>query len=120
MKIHEDKFSYGIFLIVSIISISMLAFLNEDKNITGYVIAGESANYESASALAEFNSLNSLAQLSPGLYYVYADGYVYSVDDYSRLLVGKVSHLEDSQKDKLVYIDRNGNIGYVLDFVENG
>jgi len=89
MKIHEDKFSYGIFLIVSIISISMLAFLNEDKNITGYVIAGESANYESASALAEFNSLNSLAQLSPGLYYVYADGYVYSVDDYSRLLVGK-------------------------------
>lgn len=116
----EDKFTYGIFLIVSFILLSTLAFLNEDKNITGYVIAGESANHESASALSEFNSLNSLAQLSPGLYYVYADGYVYSVDDYARLLVGKINRLDDPQKDKLVYIDRNGNIGYVLDFVENG
>lgn len=117
MTRNEDKFGIGILLIFLSISVTMLGFLSEEKNIVGYAAAKEPAIITDNSV---FENIDTLSELSPGKYFVYDDGSVYSIEDDARLLVGKVKHIQDVQKNTYLYVDRNGDIGYVLDTVENG
>lgn len=114
---NEDKFGVGILLIILSISVTMFGFLSEERNIVGYA-AGENRAINEGNAI--LYAYNSLSELSPGKYFVYDDGSVYSIEEYAKLFVGKVKHVQEIHKNRNLYVDRNGNVGYVLDVVENG
>ena len=120
MMKRNNSFEIGILFIVSAISITMLGFLSEEKNLAGHAAANENTGYAVFNDNPLFHNLDSLSELSPGNYIVYDNNLVYSVEDDARLLVGKISHIQDFQKNKYIYVDRDGNVGYVLDLIENG
>ena len=110
-----EKFNSGIFVIFLAISISLIAFISEDNKITGFVTL---SNIETTNTnqpyIKEYEDVKSLSSLAAGDYYIDDEGIVYYIDDELKLPMGKVKFIDDVQKDKHIYIDRNGNIGYVL------
>ena len=113
-----DKFNFGVNLITLAIAISMLAFMNEGNKITGFATANyDSINAISQHGLREFNDINSLESLGAGSYYIDSKGVVYWTDDESWPVVGKVKLIDEIQKNRQIYVDKNGNIGYLLKVV---
>ena len=100
------------------ISISLFAFITEENKITGLVVAEDSKEIQiSQPILIEFNDVNSLSTLSAGNYYIDENGIVYWIDDETKPAIAKVSYVNESQKNRHIYIDNEGRVGYVLESI---
>ena len=113
MKKKGEHFNFAMILVFVSIAISLIGFMSEDRKITGYVVSTNN-NPAIQLDLRQFDDFRSLQTLGPGNYYIGSNGIVYWADDSSRPAVGKLNLIDDSQKNKRVYIDNNGNIGYIL------
>lgn len=124
-KLSQDKsgenFNFGITITALAITISLLAFVSEESKITGFAVSGdskESINDEIIpDNLIEFNDIGSLRSLAPGSYYIGESGIVYWLYDNSKPAIAKVKNIDDLQKSREIYIDKNGNIGYILNSI---
>ena len=115
-----ERFEIGLLLVAASISISLFSFFTEDSNITGFAVAEQNQEIQASQPyLLEFNDVSSLSTLSAGNYYIDGDGIVYWVDDESSPAIAKVNYLDESQKNRYIYIDREGRIGYILDYTKN-
>lgn len=120
-----EKFSAGIFVILLSISISLFAFITEESKITGFATL-ETNQESNISELAhnslkiipldliKFKEVNSLSTLSSGYYYIDEKGIVYWADDESRPAIAQLNFVEEAQKNRHIYIDDSGRIGYIL------
>lgn len=108
------NFAFGINLIVTVIAISLLAFISEDNKITGFAVLEDSNVNIVQTDLIEIKDMNELGTLSPGNYYIDDEGIVYYTDIDSNPAIAKVQSIEDLYKNKHIYIDKNGNVGYIL------
>ena len=115
MTEHKPKKHFHLAMLVMFLSIgiTMLAFISEDNKTTGYVVSEISE--QSSQSMTEFSDVNSLSALAAGNYYIDNNGVVYWTDDGSKPIVGKISNIQYIQKNKKIYIDNNGNVGYVLE-----
>ena len=110
-----ENFGFGIFIVVFAIIISLFAFLSEENKITGLVIFEDVAqNIVKASDLMDIKDINLLGSLAAGNYYINENGIVYWVDDESRSAVGQLNNFDENIKNRNIYIDNYGRIGYVL------
>ncbi|MDP6648477.1 MAG: hypothetical protein QGH34_03725, partial [Candidatus Woesearchaeota archaeon] len=100
-------------VIVVSIAISLIAFISANSKITGFTTS-TSSDANSGTSLREYDDVNSLETLAAGSYYVDGDGIVYWVDDESKPAVAKVKFVQESQKNRQIYVDNNGNIGYLI------
>lgn len=108
-------FNFALAVIFVSIAVSIIAFVSEDKKITGFATIGaDSEETIITQVLREFSNVDELGALSPGNYYVDDAGIVYWLDDESSPAIAKVGFVRDEQKNRHIYIDNNGNIGYVL------
>jgi len=108
----KNHFNSALWIVIVSMSIVSLAFMSESNEITGLVVKEDSV--QMAPQFAELKDFKSLEILSPGTYYVNSDGIVYWLDDSSLPVVARIRHLEDDQKGSKVYVDSNGNVGYII------
>ena len=114
---HKDKdhFKSALVAVALAIFISLIGLMSEQNNITGFVT---STSYDSNAAtqinVKEYNDVKSLEVLAPGNYYIDASGFVYWMDDDVTPAVAKVKSLSDDQKNRKIYIDDQGNVGYLI------
>ena len=117
-KLAKNKFGnfgFGLTLIVVSISITLFAFISEDNKITGFATASHNFEvYAKSAELRDFANVDSLGSLAQGNYYIGSNGVVYWIDDESRPTVGRLNIVEDTQKNRHIYIDDGGRTGYVL------
>lgn len=110
-----EKFGFGIFIVFLTMSISLFAFITEENKITGLATYSAEGNVNAMqSNLLEFNDVHSLSTLAAGNYYIDENGIVYWLDDESRPAVAKINHINEIQENKIIYIDADGNVGFVL------
>ncbi|MBI2542348.1 hypothetical protein HYV80_06580 [Candidatus Woesearchaeota archaeon] len=109
-----ERFEFGLAIVLLAMSLSLLSFLTEESSITGFA-AYETENTDEAS-LAEFQNANSLSILSAGNYYIDEKGIVYWIDE-GRIAMAKISNVGEIEKNRHIYIDKEGKIGYVLESV---
>lgn len=115
-----ERFEFGLLIVILSISISLLSFVTEGDNITGFVASEENQEIQVFQpVLLEFKNVDSLSTLSKGNYFIDGNGIVYWIDDDSMPAIARVNFLEESQKNRRIYIDAEGNIGYILELVEN-
>lgn len=115
-----ERFEFGLLIVLLSISISLFSFVTEENNLTGFVVSEENREITIFQpSLLEFNDVKSISTLSKGNYFIDGNGIVYWVDDDSMPAIAKVNFLEESQKNRRIYIDAEGNIGYILELVEN-
>ncbi|MBI1935036.1 hypothetical protein HYS31_01215 [Candidatus Woesearchaeota archaeon] len=107
-------FQYALVAVSLAIIVSLVAFMSEEGKITGFAVSDSDSFDIMESSLVEYNTLNELGSLGPGNYYVSSEGIVYWLDDNSMPAVGKVNQITEAQKNKRIYIDSEGNIGYIL------
>ncbi len=110
-----DKFSFGLNLIVLAIAVTLIAFITENRQITGFVIVDSDTSYETLDYLKEFDNVDSLT-LSKGVYYIKEDGIIYWIDN-EPIPVAKVENIDETQKNRFIYIDDEGRVGYILKIV---
>lgn len=111
----RDHFNFALAVILVSITVSIIAFVSEDKKITGFAtVSTDSEETIITQGLMEFNNADELSTLAPGNYYVNDAGFVYWLDDESSPAIAKVSFVRDEQKNRHIYIDNGGNVGYVL------
>ena len=122
MKNKKGKFGFGIFIVFLAVAISLLSFISESSKTTGFaVLEGNENNAVQENTqiipdnLMEFNEIKSLSTLAPGNYFVDDDGIVYWNDDESRPAIAIVKSHDETYENKLIYIDDEGRIGYVLE-----
>ena len=109
-----EHFQFALILILLSITISLIAFLSEDKNkITGFA-ASPLYNAVTNLNLIELNNLGELSTLTKGNYYIDDNNIVYWLDDESRPAIARVNYVSDESKNRQIYIDNDGNIGYLL------
>lgn len=113
-------FNIALIIVFLSIAVSLIAFMSEDtNNVTGFVTSAtnEESSYsaDAEPVLREFNNLDDLRSLAKGNYYIDDEGVVYWLDDDSRPAVAKVIYIRDIQKNRKIYIDNSGNIGYALE-----
>ena len=118
---HGGHFNIALLVIFLSIAVSLLAFLGEDSKLTGFAtgINSESNKITVQSNLPEFNDVKSLSSMAAGNYYIDGSGIVYWTDDDSRPAVAKVKFIDESQKNRAIYIDKDGNLGYIIAEVNN-
>ena len=118
---HGEHFNIALLVIFLSIAVSLLAFLGEDNKLTGFAtgINSESNKVALQSSLPEFNDIKSLSSLAAGNYYIDGNGIVYWTDDDSRPAAAKVKFIGESQKNRAIYIDKDGNLGYIIAEVNN-
>ena len=109
-----EHFNSALLAIVLSIFVSSLAFLSEERSLTGFV-AYEQEFAQAGQNLLVFDNVNSLRTLSAGNYYVDGDGIVYWLDDESVPAIARVSSLSESQENRKIHIDNQGNVGYLLE-----
>ena len=109
-----ENFINGVIIIMASIMLFMFAFISEGNKITGYSIASIDSD-KITTNLIEFNDINSLSTLSVGNYYIDSDGIVYYLDDNLKLAIAKVIFVDEVNKNRHIYIDNEGRIGYVLE-----
>ena len=111
----KDHFSYALTVIALVISISIVSFMSEEIKITGFAVSSsDNSASQPDSNLKEYKNFNDLSSLAAGNYFIDHDGVVYWMDDESRPAIGKIDFIRDIQKNRQVYIDANGNIGYTI------
>ena len=102
-------------LVIAIsIAVVSVAFLSEDRSLTGLVVNEDKLVIEKPNLIV-FDYVSSLRTLSAGNYYVDGDGIVYWADDDSMPAIAKVGFIDDSQKNRKIHIDNEGNIGYLFE-----
>ena len=111
---YGQHFNLALIVIFLSITISLIAFVSEDNKITGFVTSTDSSFVDAQPSYNEYKDVDSLKSLASGNYYIDANGYVYWLDDGSRPVIGKVSFVDQIQKNRQIYIDNNGNIGYLI------
>ena len=109
-----EKFGFGLALIVLSMAVSMLVFISEGSKITGFATLSQEDIFVKSADLRDFEDVDSLGRLAQGNYYIDNNGIVYWIDDESMPAVGQLNIVEDSQKNRHIYIDSNGRIVYVL------
>ncbi|HLC61071.1 MAG TPA: hypothetical protein VJJ52_06610 [Candidatus Nanoarchaeia archaeon] len=111
----KDHFKSALVVVALAIFISLIGLMSGQNNLTGFAT---STSYNSDAAtqtdVKEYNDVKSLEVLAPGNYYIDANGFIYWMDDDSTPAVAKVKSLTDDQKNRKIYIDDNGNVGYIL------
>ena len=115
MNKRAEHFNSALFAIVLSIAAVSLAFLSEDRSLTGFVAYEEQSLVIEKPNLIVFDDVNSLRTLSAGNYYIDGNGIVYWIDDDSMPAIAKVSSLDESQKNRKIHIDNEGRIGYLLE-----
>lgn len=117
----SENFRNSIFVVILSIIIFILAFVTENNKITGFVVSEDSTDITTTNDeiiipdnLMEFYDINSLATLAAGNYYIDADGIVYWLDDDAKPAIALVIFADESQKNRHIYIDAEGRIGYLL------
>ena len=114
----REKFSNGVLLIILSITISTLAFISEDNRITGFVTLNKDLGDTAIkNNLIELKNIDSLKTFAVGNYYVDGDGIVYWIDDKSKPAIAKVKSVDEIHKNRHIYIDKEGRIGYVLESI---
>lgn len=114
LKKRGESLASALIVILLSIAIFSIAFIGEDRNITGFVVDTEPNYITTKSSLIQYNDVGSLESLAPGNYYIDSDGIVYWLDDKSNPAIGKVNFVDEVHKNQHIYIDDEGNIGYVL------
>ena len=112
-----EHFNIALAVIFLSVAVSLFAFMSEEKNnVTGFVAQEPASDYSYADSpvLREFNNFSELGSLAKGNYYIDNGGIVYWIDDESKPAVAKVNNIQDVQKSRIIYIDENGSIGYLL------
>ena len=110
-----EKFGIGLFIVFLAVSISLFAFITEENKITGFAtLENNEEEVILQNNLMEFNDVNLLSTLAAGNYYIDSYGTVYWIDDNSKPAIAKVNFADESQKNRHIYIDDEGRIGYVL------
>ncbi|MBI2649738.1 hypothetical protein HYX04_00315 [Candidatus Woesearchaeota archaeon] len=119
-----EKFGFGVLIVFLAMAISLLSFISEENKITGFAALeddGRDAMQNNIqiipSNLIEFDEVKSLSTLAPGNYFIDDDGIVYWTDDESRPAIAIVNSHDETYENRNIYIDDNGNIGYVLSSV---
>lgn len=109
-----EHFNSALIVILLSIAVSLLAFMGENKSnkVTGYAISDSYT--QDQSDLLQFKSVSSLGTLTSGRYYIDGESIVYWMDDNSRPAIGKITYLSDSQRNREVYVDKDGNVGYII------
>lgn len=114
---HKDKdhFKSALVAVAIVIFISLIGLMSGQNNITGFA-TGTSYNSNAATQtdVKEYENVESLGVLAPGNYYIDANGIVYWMDDEVTPAVAKVKSLTDDQKNRKIYIDDWGNVGYLI------
>ena len=111
-----EKFINGIFLVILSITISILAFISEDNRITGFVTLNKDlGDTVIKNNLIKLENIDSLKTLAVGNYYVDGEGIVYWIDDKSKPAIAKIIFMDEVHKNRNIYIDKEGRIGYVLE-----
>jgi len=108
-----ESFEFGLTIVLLSIIITVFAFISENNNITGFAAISDATNHIEPQ-LPEHKDVDSLASLAPGNYFIDGDGIVYWIDDEAWPAIAKVKLLDGAQKNRHIYIDARGNIGYVL------
>ena len=106
-----ESFGAGLFVIFLSIAVISIGFMSSDNNITGYAAfdAGKSnANHN----IIELKDIEGVRTLAAGTYYIDNGGIVYWIDDDSKPAVAKINLIYESQKNRIIYVDNEGYIGY--------
>lgn len=111
----RDKFGAGLLIVLLAVSVSLFSFITEENKITG-LAALESAqkNSQQTFGLRDFKDINSLASMAAGNYYIDENGIVYWMDDESMPAIGQLNNFDEILKNRSIYIDSEGRIGYPL------
>ena len=112
-KKNGEHFRFAMFLVFVSIAVSIFAFLSEDSGVTGQVTA-TTLNQAASLYLIEFEDLSELGTLAPGKYYIDGNGIVYWTEGNEMAKIAKINYLDSSQKGRHVYIDFEGNVGYLI------
>lgn len=115
MDKRAEHFNSALLVIVVSIVVASLAFLTEERSPTGFVAYEEQNLVIEKPNFIVFDNVNSLRTLGPGNYYIDGDGIVYWADDESMPAVARVSSISESQKNRKIHIDNEGNVGYLLE-----
>ena len=108
----KNHFNSALWVVIVSMSVISLAFMSESSEITGFAVSEEPS--QSVQQVAELKDFKSLETLSQGNYYVNGEGIVYWLDDSSLPVVARIRHLQDDQRGSKVYVDSNGNVGYII------
>ena len=114
---HKDKdhFKSALVAVALVTFISLIGLMSGQNNLTGFVTSTPySADAATQTNVREYQNVNSLQVLAPGNYYIDSNGFVYWMDDDSSPAVAKVTNLRDEQKNRKIYIDDQGNVGYLI------
>ena len=110
-----EEFGFGVFIVFLAVAISLFAFISEENQITGLVtIETTSQNFVKASDLMNIKDINSLGSLAAGNYYIDGNGIVYWTNNDSKVAIAQLNNFDENMKNKEIYIDKYGRIGYVL------
>ena len=109
-----ESFNSALIAILLSIAIFSIAFIGEDSGITGLVIDTEPNYIASQSALIQYNDVDSLGSLAAGDYFIDNGGVVYWLIDDAKIAVAVIEYVDEVHQNRHIYIDDEGNIGYVL------
>ena len=110
-----NHFRYALIVIFLSIAISMLAFITQDKGLVGFATINYNSNaVTTQSNLIEFKDVKSLGSLAAGKYYIDEHGVVFWMEDDSKPAIAKVDFIDESQKNRYIYVDKEGNVGYLI------
>lgn len=112
-KSPDEIFSEALLITFLAITITLFAFVGEENKITGFAAAENIDNN-----LFEFDDMSYLGYLPVGYYYIDNGGIVYQVNDVFKTPIAKIKFIEEIQKDRYVYVDDYGRVGYVLEYNE--
>ncbi len=109
-----DHFKLALVVISLAILIPSIAFISEKRDIAG--LASSSLQYSSSGepSLQELDNVKSLGTLVTGNYYIDDSGIVYWTDDSSSPPIAKVRSIQEKEKNRRIYVDDSGNVGYAL------
>ena len=111
----KDHFKSALVAVALAIFISLIGLMSGQNNITGFATSTSyNADAATQTNVKEYNDVKSLEVLAPGNYYIDGQGYVYWMDDEVTPAVAKVRSLTDDQKNRKIYIDDQGNVGYLI------
>lgn len=115
MNKRAEHFNSALLVIALSMAIVSVAFLSEDRSLTGFVAYEDQSLVIEKPNLIVFDDVNSLRTLALGNYYIDGNGIVYWADDDSMPAIAKVSSLAESQKNRKIHIDNEGNVGYLIE-----
>ncbi len=110
---HAEHFRAAMVAVLVFTAISLAAFMTEEnKGATGFVTGSDTINLNSD--LRGYDGIDSIRSLAKGNYYIDDNGVLYWLDDDSRPAIGIVYNIRDIYKGRFIYIDHEGNIGYLI------